>query len=160
MMPKLRAAFFLALVYLALTANLELSNIILGLLLSLSIVLLLRPALRDSGWHFLPTAVWALPRYVITLAIDLIVSGVQVALIVLNPALPIKQGNIAITTQCESEMAQALSAHAITLTPGELVVEMADEGQMYTHTLDTSHAEEEMAGAQHEREAMLRKIIL
>ena len=51
-------------------------------------------------------------------------------------------------------------AHAITLTPGELVVEMSDEGTMYTHTLDTSHAEDHMAEAQKMREELLRKIML
>lgn len=158
-MVRLRAIFFLTAVYLALTANLQPSNIAAGLLLSILILVLLRPAMRDVGWRFLPGATWALLRYTAVLAFDLIVSGVQVALIVLNPKLPIKQGNIAIPTQCESETAQALSAHAITLTPGEMVVEMSDQGQMYTHTLDATHAEEQMADAQRMREEMLRKII-
>ena len=37
-------------------------------------------------------------------------------------------------------MATALSAHAVSLTPGELVVEIDDEGVMYTHCLDASRA--------------------
>lgn len=158
-MVKLRAVLFLTAVYLALTANLQLSNIAAGLLLSVLILALLRPAMGRIGWQFLPGTTWALLRYIVILAIDLIVSGVEVALIVLNPALPIKQGNIVIPTRCESETAQALSAHAITLTPGELVVEMSDQGQMYTHALDATHAEEKMADAQRMREDMLRKII-
>ena len=77
----------------------------------------------------------------------------------LSPKLPIQQGNIAIPTTCTAETAQALSAHAITLTPGAMVVEMGDEGRMYTHVLDAGHAEESMADAQQKREQMLNKIV-
>jgi multicomponent Na+:H+ antiporter subunit E len=146
--------------YLALTTNLQLSNILLGLLLSSLILLLLRPAAQAVNWHFLPSTTWAILRYIAVLAYDLIISGIQVARIVLSPALLIQQGNIAIPTNCESETAQALSAHAITLTPGEMVVEMSAEGLMYTHVLDASHAEDNMAEAQQMREQLLQKIVL
>jgi len=155
-------------VYLALTANLHLSNIVAGLLLSLLILLLLRSAMQTVAWSGrfakrpysgFVSSTWALLRYIAVLTYDLMVSGIEVARIVLDPALPIQQGNIAIPTNCESETAQALSAHAITLTPGELVVEMSDEGIMYTHVLDATHAEEDMAEAQQMREQMLEKIM-
>ena len=158
-MYNLRAILMLTAVYLALTANLRLSNIFVGLLLSLLILMLLRPATRALNWRFLPSTTWAMLRYLLLLAYDLIVSGIQVARIVLDPTLPIQQGIIAIPTNCESETAQALTAHAITLTPGELVVEMGEEGVMYTHVLDASHAQDTMAEAQQIREQMLRKIM-
>jgi multicomponent Na+:H+ antiporter subunit E len=158
-MYNMRAVLLLTAVYLALTANLQLSNIILGLLLSFLILLLLRPATRAVNWRIWPSTSWAMLRYLLVLAYDLIVSGIQVARIVLNPTLPIQQGIIAIPTNCESETAQALSAHAITLTPGEMVVEMSDEGVMYTHVLDATHAQDNMAEAQQMREQMLQKIM-
>jgi len=158
-MYNIRAVLLLTAVYLALTANLQLNNIILGLLLSLLILLLLRPATRAVNWRIWPSTSWAMLRYLLVLAYDLIVSGIQVARIVLNPTLPIQQGIIAIPTNCESETAQALSAHAITLTPGEMVVEMSDEGVMYTHVLDATHAQDNMAEAQQMREQMLQKIM-
>ena len=158
-MYNLRAILMLTAVYLALTANLRLSNILVGLLLSSLILMLLRPATRAVNWRFLPSTTWAILRYLLLLVYDLIVSGIQVARIVLDPALPIQQGIIAIPTNCESETGQALSAHAITLTPGELVVEMGDEGVMYTHVLDATHAEDDMAEAQQMREDLLRKIM-
>ena len=158
-MYNLRAALLLTAVYLALTANLRLSNILVGLLLSSLILLLLRPATHAVNWRFLPSTTWAMLRYILLLVYDLIVSGIQVARIVLDPTLPIQQGIIAIPTNCESETAQALSAHAITLTPGELVVEMGEEGVMYTHVLDAGHAQDNMAEAQQVREQMLQKIM-
>ncbi len=157
---NLRAVLLLTAVYLALTANLQLSNIIAGLLLSILVLILLRPAPRALNWRLLPATTWALVRYIFVLAYDLLISGIQVARIVLTPSLPIQQGNIAIPTDCESETALALSAHAITLTPGEMVVEMSDDGTMYTHVLDASHAAETMTDAQRMREEMLQNIVL
>jgi multicomponent Na+:H+ antiporter subunit E len=136
------------------------SNIVMGVLLSLAIVFLMRPAgLRTKiAWRFSPGGVIALVRYILIMISDLIVSGIQVARIVLSPDLPIRQGDIAIPTTCNSEVAQALSAHAITVTPGELVVEIDEDGTMYTHVLDATHAEEDSRQAQEMREKLLEKI--
>ncbi len=149
----------LAAVYLALTGNFQLSNIVMSLLVGLLVIVLLRPKRRISDWRSWPAAVWAVVKYAVILTKDLIISGIQVARLVLDPKLPIKQGNILIPTRCQSDLAQALSAHAITLTPGEMVVEMAEGGDMYTHALDATHAEEDIAEAQQMRDDLLNKIV-
>jgi multicomponent Na+:H+ antiporter subunit E len=159
-MNFLRGILLLTAVYLALTANFQLSNIIFGMLLGLGVMILLSPAEDTIEWRFSPGGVVALVRYIFVLIVDLALSGIQVARIVLSPDLPIEQGNVAIPTSCESPVAQALSAHAITVTPGEMVVEMSPEGTMYTHVLDTSDAEENIKRAQEMREEMLEKIAL
>ena len=159
-MNLLRGTLLLAAVYLALTANFQLSNILAGLLLGLGVMILLLPSAHTVEWRFSPGGVLAFIRYSLVLIADLALSGIQVARIVLSPHLPIKQGNIAIPTTCETPMAQALSAHAITVTPGEMVVEMTPEGTMYTHVLDTSDAVENTKRAQEMREKMLEKIAL
>jgi multisubunit Na+/H+ antiporter MnhE subunit len=159
-MGLLRGILLLTAVYIALTANLQPSNIVAGLLLATGITLLLRPTGFIFKWRFSPAGILAFVRYILVLVYDLIVSGIQVARIVLTPDLPIEQGNIAIPTTCETEVAQALSAHAITVTPGEMVVEMTQEGTMYTHVLDATHAEEDAINAQKMREEMLEKIAL
>jgi multicomponent Na+:H+ antiporter subunit E len=99
-------------------------------------------------------------KYAVILAGDLIKSGIQVARIVLNPALPIKPGIVAIPTGCESELGTALSAHAISLTPGELVIEMDEQGVMYTSCLDVTTSEKQVAEAQRLRENLLKKIFV
>jgi multicomponent Na+:H+ antiporter subunit E len=110
------------------------------------------------AWRRLPSAIVALIKYVVILAYDLIMSGIQVARIVLNPALPIQQGIVAIPSECESELGSALSAHAITLTPGELVIETDEQGVMYTHCLDATKSEQYVAEAQKMRRDLLEKI--
>lgn len=161
-MNLLRGTLLLTAVYIALTANLQPSNILAGLLIALGVMFLLRPAgLRTTiKWRFTAAGIVAFFRYTLVLIYDLAISGVQVARIVLDPDLPIRQGDIAIPTSCETEVAQALSAHAITVTPGEMVIEIGEDGAMYTHLLDTTHGEEDIIRAQKMREEMLGKIAL
>lgn len=158
MVYYVRAVFFLTLAYLALTANLQVSNIVVGVLLAAGVMALLRPEPRGAEWPGGSTAVFAFVKYIFILARDLIISGVQVARIVLDPKLTLQQGIIAIPSGCQSEMGTALSAHAITLTPGEMVVEIDAAGVMYTHVLDVSQAETAVADAQQLRVELLAKI--
>ena len=157
-MYYLRAVFFLTLVYLALTANLQVSNIVIGFLLAVGILALLNSPRTPVAVQHAPAALWAMLRYVLVLSYDLIVSGFQVARIVLSRSLPIKPGIIAIPSNSRFELAEALSAHAITLTPGELVVEIDADGVMYTHVLDASETDKQIAQAQQMRIDLLEKI--
>lgn len=145
--------------YLALTASLELSNIVLGALVAALAALLLRPVRQPMGLQYLPGAVWALAKYTVILLWELIVSGLQVAHIVLSPSLPIKPGIIAIPSGTDSELATALSAHSISVTPGELVVEISDDGVLYTHVLDVTQSEAARLNAQEQRRDLLSKIL-
>ena len=146
------------LLYLALTANVELSNIVLGALVAALAAVLLQPVRQPWGVQLLPGTLWALTKYIVILIWDLIVSGVQVARIVLSPSLPIKPGIIAIPSGTDSELGTALSAHAITVTPGQMVVEISDEGVMYTHVLDLTRSEDATHQAQVMRRDLLSRI--
>ncbi|MGD8804788.1 MAG: Na+/H+ antiporter subunit E [Chloroflexota bacterium] len=157
-MYAIRPIVLLTLTYLALTANLEPINVIAGLIIAALVVLLVRPQPHKVDWRQVPEMTVALGRYVLVLIYDLVVSGVQVARIVLDPKLPIKPGIIAIPSRCRSEMASALNAHAITLTPGESVIEMGEDGVMYTHCLDADQSKELIEQAQDLRVNLLEKI--
>jgi multicomponent Na+:H+ antiporter subunit E len=146
------------LVYLALTANLELANLVLGLLIAVGLTALLHPPRGRFELRRLPGALLALVRYLWVVTRDAIKSGLMAARLVLDPDLPVKPGIITIPSGCDSELATALSAHAITLAPGEMVVEIGESGMMYTHTLDVTQAAEYVAEAQQLRRDLLRKI--
>ena len=146
------------LIYVALTANLELSNLVLGLLIAMGLTLLLRPPRGAMEARRLPAALLALGRYLFVVTYDAIKSGLVAARIVLDPSLPVQPGIIAIPSGCDSELATALSAHAITLAPGEMVVEIGREGTMYVHALDATRAAEYVEEAQELRRELLRKI--
>ena len=155
-----RLSISLFLLYLALTGNLAWNNLLVGGVLAIGLSTLLRPKTRPFPWKRLPLALLAAGRYLLVLLFDLITSGIQIARIVLDPKLPIRPGIVAIPSGCKSEAATALSAHAITLTPGELVVEIDENGVMYTHCLDASRAAEYVADAQKMRSELLEKIIV
>jgi multicomponent Na+:H+ antiporter subunit E len=147
------------LVYLALTANFRLNNLVLGLLIAIGLTLLMRPPRGTFELRRMPVALLALGRYLFVVLVDAVKSGIVAARLVLDPDLPVKPGIIAIPSGCDSELATALSAHAITLAPGEMVIEIGKDGVMYTHALDATRAEEYVQEAQHLRRELLRKIV-
>jgi multicomponent Na+:H+ antiporter subunit E len=157
-MHYITSILLLWLVYLALTGNLAWNNLVVGLLFAAAVTLLMRPRRRAMNIRRFPAAFFAMLRYVGILMWDIVVNGIQVARIVLTPSLPIQPGIIAIPSLCESELGTALSAHAITVSPGELVVEISEDGVMYTHTLDATNSEKKAADAQRLRVNLLQKI--
>ena len=144
--------------YLALTANLEPSNLFAALLIGIAISMLVRPQQLTISWRRLPLALWSLLRYLGILLLDLVKSGIQVGAIILNPRLPIDPGIVAMDAGGQSELGIALSAHALTLTPGEMVVEMNDQGLLFVHCLDASKSAQYVAEAQELRQELLSKI--
>lgn len=147
------------LIYLGLTGNLEPSNLVVGLLIAVTLTAFLHPDRLTVDLRQVPGATLAMLRYVVVVAKDVIQGGLQVARLVLDPKLPVKPGVIAIPSGSESEWATALSAHAITLSPGAMVLEIGEHGMMYTHTLDTTHADESIAEMQRLRRDLLEKIL-
>jgi multicomponent Na+:H+ antiporter subunit E len=87
-----------------------------------------------------------------------IISGIQVVKIVMHPKLPINPGIIAFAPECHSEIGRALAAHAISLAPGELLIEMARDGTMYIHSLDVEASERLVKASQNVRRDLLKKI--
>ena len=150
----------LLVIYLALTGNLQFNNIMLSALVAAAVSLLSRPQPGDTDLRRLPPAAWALIRYIAILVVDVVKSGIGVARIVLDPKLPIRPGIIVIPSGCSNELAAALSAHALSVTPGELVIGIDDDGMMYTHCLDATRSAEYTVQAQAMRRDLLSKIFV
>lgn len=158
MLAYVRLIIISGLIYLAVTANVEPANIVVGLVAGVIIALIIRPVSQPLSLRNLPSSLFNLAKYSIWLAIDIVRNGIRVARIVLDPKLPIRPGIIAIPSGMKSELGTALSAHAITVTPGEQVIEIGDDGTMYTHCLDAVSSAEGADEAQRTRKAMLEKI--
>ncbi len=75
---------------------------------------------------------------------ELLKSNIDVALRVLNPALPINPGIVEVKTQLKSNIGKMLLANAITLTPGTLTVDIRDD-RMFIHWIDVSSTDIEEA---------------
>jgi multicomponent Na+:H+ antiporter subunit E len=145
--------------YLALTGNLAFNNILVGLLIASAIALLLGPTRSAVELRRAPRSLLALLQYTLLLAYDIVRSGVGVARIVLDPKLPIRPGILAIPSECESDLGVALVSHALSVTPGELVVGVDHERTLYVHCLDASHAEDTIREAQALRRTLLSRIL-
>jgi multicomponent Na+:H+ antiporter subunit E len=158
MLAYIRVILVSWVLYLAVTGNLELSNLAVGLAIGVVIALIMQPRSQPLPLRSLPIALFNLVRYVVWLAIDILRNGVRVARIVLDPRLPIRPGIIAIPAGTRSKVGLALSAHAITVTPGEQVIEIGDDGVMYTHCLNAVTSAEGAEEAQRVRREMLEKI--
>ena len=159
-MHYLRTILILLVIYLALTGNWQPGNVVLGALVATVATLLVQPRGGQMDFRRLPAAAWAIVRYIAILAADVVKSGIGVARIVLDPNLPIQPGIVAIESGCQSELATALSAHALTITPGEMVIGIDANGVMYTHCLDATHSAEYAAEAQAMRRDLLSKIFV
>jgi multicomponent Na+:H+ antiporter subunit E len=146
-------------VYLALTSNLEFSNIVVGIIISILLSLLIpRAGLSPFSLARIPAFIAAGIGYIFVVAWDVIRGGISTARIVLDPSLPLNPGIIAIPSGSKSELGTALSAHAITLSPGELVVAIDAEGVMYTHCLNVDDSQRFIDKAQSMRKNLLSKM--
>jgi len=158
MLAYVRLVFICLLLFLALTENVELSNIVLGVLIGILVAVILKPAPENLSIRRLPMALFNLARYTAWLAVDIIRNGIRVARIVLDPKLPIRPGILAIKSDMKTELGIALNAHAITVTPGEQVVEIGDDGTLYTHCLDVVASAEDAEAAQRTRQRLMEGI--
>ena len=79
--------------------------------------------------------------------------------LILHPKMPIKPGIVSIPAGCKSKVGQAISAHTISLPPGELFVEIGDDGIMYIHSLDVDMTDKQAGSAQQLQGDLLRRIL-
>jgi multicomponent Na+:H+ antiporter subunit E len=159
MSQMLQVSIPLFIVYLALSGNAEPVNLVVGALVAVGISLL-RPkvGLPLIKLKRLPQFVWAAIRYLLVIVVNMVQGGISTARIVLDPSLPINPGIIAIPSGTQSELGTALSAHAIGLSPGEMVVAIDHEGVMYTHCLNVENSESMVAEAQELRKNLLSRM--
>lgn len=77
--------------------------------------------------------------YVVFLVWSIIVASVQVAGYVLSPTLKLQQGIVAIPLDAQSDLEIAILASSITLTPGTISVNVAQQADgvrvLYVHSL-------------------------
>jgi multicomponent Na+:H+ antiporter subunit E len=136
--PNRILVFILAfLVWLALTAGGGGQEVLAGLVVAAIVALVAGrflgglPRTRGLGRRFL----FAL-LYGVTFLWEMIKANVHVALIVLNPARPIRPGIIKIRTGLTKDTAITVLANSITLTPGTFTVDVNPPArELYIHCI-------------------------
>ena len=153
--------------WMILTNQINPGGFLVGYIFSLSIGSLLFLSLRSETVPARPTnapkQVIAILVYGLRLAIDIFLSGIDVTIRALG-IRPIRPGIIAISTQLEAgdenkTIISGLSAHGITITPGQLVVDFDGTETMYVHCLDVEESAETIEDEQTQRLAMLKRMM-
>ncbi len=126
------------LLWLLLTFNLQVSNIIVGLAAALIVTLLF-------GHHFLEDwqklynplrYIWGL-IYLIVFIWECIKANFDVAYRVLSPKMPIKPGIVKVKCSLKTDIAKTFLANSITMTPGTITVDVTDD-HLYVHWIYVS----------------------
>jgi multisubunit Na+/H+ antiporter MnhE subunit len=153
-------AVALSCVWMAITGMASLESFAVGMLVGLG-VLVLRPDPFRVQARRVPGQAIALVRYVLALLRDIILSGLDVARRVLSPDMRLKPGIIAVSTQDPEQdpTVLAMSANYISLTPGELVVEVKDNHLMFVHCLNVDESATRAEAQQTQRLAILKRMI-
>jgi multisubunit Na+/H+ antiporter MnhE subunit len=123
-------------------------------------------AVRPLSWARLPRQAWNLIIYVAKLLLDIFTSGIDVALRILPAKLRISPSfqRVPVQDKHKSDLIAALSAHAITITPGSLVVDYENDAQgqmiMVVHVLDgDTWTEQNLSAEQAQRVKRLQAIL-
>ncbi len=160
----------LAFLWILLTGRVSVDSFLVGYVLSLflSAVVAQDTKVNLHPARF-PGQAFALCIYVILLFRDIFLSSIDVMLRILG-FKPLRTGIIAVLidrdeniTNEDSESLDilgGLSAHSITITPGELVVDFSpDRKVMYVHCLDIDEAGPQLDIDQQNRERIFRRIL-
>jgi multicomponent Na+:H+ antiporter subunit E len=131
-----------------------------GYVLGFAILMMLNVNQIKINFRKLPDQIMAFGIYTVTLMRDIWLSSMDVAKRVLDPNMPMKPGMIAVRTQDvnEGDFTAAFSAHGITITPGELVVDFDGKHTMYVHCLDVDASSQSADNAQTKRLSLLKRI--
>ena len=112
-----------------------------------------------------PRQVYNLVAYTLYLASEVLSAGLKVSRVILTPSLPIDPGSTSVNTQdvTESELISAISAHGITITPGELVIDFdeteKDGAMMIVHSLNLDKSAPNLEADQEKRLARIKGIL-
>jgi multicomponent Na+:H+ antiporter subunit E len=150
----------MALLWMIISASVTPGGFAVGYVLGFAVLYLMKTENIQIEWRSLPDQIAAFGVYIVTLLRDIWLSSMDVFKRVLDPNLPLNPGMIAVPTQDEtkSDFIAAFSAHGITITPGELVVDFDENHTMYVHCLDIGASGENADAAQTRRLALLRRI--
>ncbi|GAB4544830.1 MAG: Na+/H+ antiporter subunit E [Anaerolineae bacterium] len=134
---------FFGLAWIGITARAELGAFAVGFTVSLVVLMLVGSPPHRAKPTNLPRQVLLLVRYIAASFWEITVSSFDVASRILRREMRLKPGVVAIPTfdEHQDDLTAALSAHAITITPGQLCVDYEGNQTMYIHCLDVDTAD-------------------
>ena len=134
-----------------LTWSFEVQELAAGAVVSLAVALFAgRFFIHEKAfWFFNPAKLFALIAYIPVFLVELIKANVDVAKRCFGGCKNVNPGIVKVPVDLESDYGQAMLANSITLTPGTITMDIAEEdGQTYyyVHWIDVATAEPKEAG--------------
>lgn len=147
--------------WLLLTAPCGVQDVIAGLLVSALVAWTVKDiAPRSLRMWLNPVRYMWLLAYLLVLFYYIVKANIDVAFLVMHPAMPIRPGIVKVKTSLRHPQAITLLANSITLTPGTLTLHADEKGNLYVHCIVLGSSDPEELGAEiiGRFEPLLRKI--
>lgn len=112
--------------WLLLTWSLHRQSLMFGLAVCIFVVWFCRDMLifEEERPRIAPKNLFRLIKFSFSLVIEIIKANIQVALIVLNPKMPISPTLVEFKTNIKNDLTKVVLANSITLTPGTLTIDL------------------------------------
>lgn len=140
--------------WMVLTSNFKIANILVGLGVSFSIALLYSKLFTYKAFEFI-SPVWFMV-YLYILLKNLILSNIRISKRVLSRDMKLSPAIVAVKTNLESDWKKLLLANSITLTPGTLTLDIKDD-ILFIHDIEY-HEGTDKENITKEFEDIIRKI--
>ena len=134
MMRVLFWSILLFCIWLVLSANTQMANLVVGLVVSVSIALLYTKLFAKEDKFEMINPFWFFV-YLLVLAKNLITSNLQIAKRVLSKDMKLAPQIVTVKTELKSDWKKLLLANSITLTPGTLTLDIKDD-YLEIHTIE------------------------
>ncbi len=119
--------------WLILTANFQIANVLIGAAVSFSIALLYLKLFTHNSFEFI-SPFW-LGVYLWVLLKNLIVSNLRITKRTLSKDMKLSPAIVAVKTNLDSDWKKLLLANSITLTPGTLTLDIKDD-MLFIHDIE------------------------
>jgi len=119
--------------WMVLTSNFQIFNIVVGIGVSFSIALLYVKLFTHKAFEFI-SPVWFMV-YLYILLKNLIISNIQISKRILRPDMKLSPAIVAVKTNLESDWKKLLLANSITLTPGTLTLDIKND-TLFIHVIE------------------------
>lgn len=129
----------LFLMWMILTANLEIANIFIGLGVSFFVSVLYTKMFAHEKLEFINPYYFGV--YLLILIKNLIISNIQIAIRTLSPDMKLSPMVVEVKTKLKSDWKKLLLANSITLTPGTLTLDIKED-TLFIHVIECKNTQD------------------
>ena len=146
----------LAVLWMFMGSEFSVASFTAGYIMGLLVVFMMRRFLPGS---FYIKRVWRIIKLFFIFIIEMVKANIDVVKIVLSPKIDVHPGFYAYPCDLEEDWEVALLSSLITLTPGTVVVAIADDhSTIYIHGVDMRSADEEIENIKRSFEKVIKEV--